>query len=87
MPIRLAIQQRVIPAYRVPFLELLSSQPNIELGVFAGAPRENERINYVKQISHVDFHFSNNIHILKGFFIFVCNLHSRTGLDNGIRIS
>lgn len=70
MPIRLAIQQRVIPAYRAPFLELLSSQPNLELGVFAGAPRENERINYVKQISHVDFQFSSNIHILNGGFYF-----------------
>ena len=70
MSIRLAIQQRVIPSYRVPFLELLAIQPIIELGVFAGAPQDVERINFVEHIQNVDFEFSKNKHFFGGNIYF-----------------
>lgn len=66
MKIRLAIQQRVIPHYRVPFLEMLSQQPEIELGVIAGAARPEEMIASVDNLPGIDFHFTRNIHISKG---------------------
>lgn len=70
MKIRLAIQQRVIPAYRAPFLELLARQPEIELGVIAGAPQPGEMIKIVDQLEGVDYQFTKNIHLLHGKFYF-----------------
>lgn len=70
MKIRLAIQQRVIPAYRAPFLELLAKQPEIELGVIAGAPQPGEMITIVDQLKGVDYQFTKNIHCLQGKFYF-----------------
>lgn len=66
MKIRLAIQQRVIPAYRAPFLELLANQPDIELGVIAGSPQPNEMITIVDRLKDVDYQFTKNIHFLHG---------------------
>ncbi|MBW6473478.1 MAG: glycosyltransferase family 4 protein [Anaerolineaceae bacterium] len=70
MKIRLAIQQRVIPAYRAPFLELLAKHPEIELGVIAGAPQPGEMITIVEQLEGVDYQFTKNIHLLHGKFYF-----------------
>lgn len=70
MKIRLAIQQRVIPAYRAPFLELLAKQPEIELGVIAGAPQPGEMITIVNQLEGVDYEFTKNKHLLQGKFYF-----------------
>jgi glycosyltransferase involved in cell wall biosynthesis len=70
MKFRLAIQQRVIPAYRVPFLDLLSKQSDLELGVFAGTPRPEEMITSVDHLAGIDYHFTKNIHLLKGKFYF-----------------
>jgi glycosyltransferase involved in cell wall biosynthesis len=64
--IRLAIQQRVIPAYRAPFLELLAEQPEINLGVFAGAPQPEEMINIVKELKGIDYFFAENKHVFNG---------------------
>ena len=66
MKVRLAIQQRVIPHYRAPFLELLAKDPEIELGVIAGAPLPDENINIVDHLEGVDYSFTKNIHISKG---------------------
>ncbi|HSM24611.1 MAG TPA: glycosyltransferase family 4 protein [Anaerolineaceae bacterium] len=82
MTIRLAIQQRVIPSYRVPFLELLANQPTIELGVFAGAPQDVEQINFVKHIQNVDFEFSKNKHIFEGKFYFCLQPAFKTWIRN-----
>lgn len=70
MKIRLAIQQRVIPAYRAPFLELLAKQPEIELGVIAGSPQPGEMIKIVDQLEGVNYQFTKNIHLLHGKFYF-----------------
>ncbi|PKO04900.1 MAG: hypothetical protein CVU41_14965 [Chloroflexi bacterium HGW-Chloroflexi-3] len=70
MKIRLAIQQRVIPAYRAPFLELLTKQSEIELGVIAGAPQPGEMITIVNRLDGVDYQFTKNIHLLHSKFYF-----------------
>ncbi len=41
---RLGLQQRVLPAYRAPFFDLLAGACDGGLSVFAGAPREEEAI-------------------------------------------
>lgn len=69
--IRLAIQQRVIPTYRAPFLELLANHPEIELGVFAGQPKEKEQIIIAQTLELVDYCISKNTHLFKGKF-YVC---------------
>ncbi len=70
MTIRLAIQQRVIPSYRAPFLELLGNHPDIELGVFAGAAQPKEIIKNVEKLNGIDYCFSKNTHLFSGKFYF-----------------
>lgn len=82
MKIRLAIQQRVIPAYRAPFLELLAKQPEIELGVIAGAPQPGEMIKIVDQLEGVDYQFTKNIHLLQGKFYFCLQPQFPTWVKN-----
>ncbi len=69
--IRLAIQQRVIPAYRAPFLELLATHPDIKVGVFAGEPKDKEQIKIVKHLKGIDYQLSKNIHLFDGKF-YIC---------------
>ena len=42
LPIRLGLQQRVLPVYRVPFFDLLSQICERGLSVYSGKPREEE---------------------------------------------
>lgn len=69
--IRLAIQQRVIPAYRAPFLELLATHPDLKVGVFAGEPKESEQIKIIKNLKGIDYQLSNNFHLFDGIF-YIC---------------
>jgi glycosyltransferase involved in cell wall biosynthesis len=64
--IRVGLQQRVIPAYRVPFIQELSKHPNIELQVFSGLPRADEMVASVKTIPEVPLITGNNLHFLRG---------------------
>ena len=63
--IRVAIQQRVIPTYRVPFLEMLAQQESLTLGVFAGQARPQEMIAAATTINKADYHLTHNYHILR----------------------
>ncbi len=69
--VRLAIQQRVIPTYRAPFLELLSKNPEIQLGVFAGEPKVKEQIKIAQSLENVDYCITKNTHLFDGKF-YVC---------------
>ena len=44
IPIRLGLQQRILPAYRAPFFNALGSACQYGLQVFAGQPREEEAV-------------------------------------------
>jgi len=72
-PGRLALQQRVLPSYRVPFFDLLAEACDGGLTLFAGQPRPEESIASgqprVAQITP-----AQNIHLLSGPF-YLCYQH------------
>lgn len=61
---RLALQQRVLPAYRAPFFDLLASSCTGGLGVFAGEPRPEEGINTSAELQTARFWKAHNRHFL-----------------------
>jgi glycosyltransferase involved in cell wall biosynthesis len=64
---KLALQQRVLPSYRVPFFDLLATHCENGMTLFAGEARSEEMITGgTTQIAkHVD---AKNIHLLNGKF-------------------
>ncbi len=64
-PGRLALQQRVLPSYRIPFFDLLAESCEGGLSLFAGQPRPVESIAggqpHVAQLTS-----AQNIHLLSG---------------------
>jgi glycosyltransferase involved in cell wall biosynthesis len=74
---RLALQQRVLPSYRVPFFDLLAGACEGGLNLFAGQPRFEESIaSGEPQIARLTP--AQNIHLLRGAF-YLC--HQRGLLD------
>ena len=69
--IKVALQQRVIPNYRVPFFEKLGLRPEIELSIFSGLPRPNEMVSTADVIKNVEFVQTQNIHLLNQSF-YIC---------------
>jgi glycosyltransferase involved in cell wall biosynthesis len=66
-PGRLALQQRVLPSYRVPFFDLLAGQCSGGMSLFAGQARPEEMI--VSGRTRVaNFHEAKNIHLFSGMF-------------------
>ncbi len=63
---RVGLQQRVLPAYRVPFFDYLADTLSGGLGVFAGAPRPDESILDASGLEHAVLHQAHNRHILRG---------------------
>lgn len=63
-PGRLAIQQRVLPTYRSPFLDNLAQSCEGGLSVFAGEPRPDEHIGTDNQLKYAVFHKAQNVHFL-----------------------
>ncbi len=62
---KLGLQQRVLPSYRVPFFDLLASQCEGGMSLFAGQARPTEMIagGTTKIAKHVE---ANNLHLLGG---------------------
>jgi glycosyltransferase involved in cell wall biosynthesis len=66
---RLALQQRVLPSYRVPFFDLLAQSCEGGMSLFAGMPRPVEMIATGKtQIAK--FTQADNVHLLSGALYF-----------------
>ncbi len=64
---RLALQQRVLPSYRVPFFDLLAQACDGGMSLFAGMPRPVEMIVSGKpQVAK--YHEAKNIHLFGGAF-------------------
>jgi glycosyltransferase involved in cell wall biosynthesis len=75
-PHRLALQQRVLPSYRVPFFDLIA-QSCESMSLFAGLPRPVEMITSGKP--HIaKYSEANNIHLFSGAF-YLC--HQRGFID------
>jgi len=66
-PGRLALQQRVLPSYRVPFFDMLAQACDGGLSLFAGLPRADEGIANGK-LQIANYAAANNLHILDGSF-------------------
>jgi len=65
-PGKLAILQRVLPSYRVPFFDLLAASCQGGLTVGAGLPRIREAIDTSGQLAVAKLTPLNNIHLLGG---------------------
>lgn len=65
---RLGIQQRVLPAYRVPFFDALGKAFPQGVGVFAGQPRPEEMIDIHARPAVAEYFPARNRHILRGAF-------------------
>jgi glycosyltransferase involved in cell wall biosynthesis len=63
---RLALQQRVLPSYRVAFFDLLASRCTEGLGLFAGKPRSSESIQTAETLNEAQLWPARNVHILGG---------------------
>jgi len=63
---RLALQQRVLPSYRVAFFDLLASRSTDGLSLYAGKPRSNEAIQTADTLNEAQFWPARNVHILGG---------------------
>ena len=61
-PGRLAVQQRVLPAYRAPFFDLLAGACAGGLSLFAGQPRPEEGIVATDRLQVARFHPRRNLH-------------------------
>lgn len=62
---RVAIQQRVLPRYRVGFFDTLAKACTGGLSVFAGQPVQNEGIEAAEGLAQAHYYPAHNIHIGK----------------------
>ena len=66
IPLRLGLQQRVLPSYRVPFFDALGRACAGGLGLFAGLPRPGEMIETGSDLQVARRFEASNRHILRG---------------------
>lgn len=70
---RLAVSQRVLPGYRVPFFDLLADACGDGLSVFAGQPRPEEGIAATDNLQVAQFSQARNLHFGRvGSPIYLC---------------
>ncbi len=63
-----ALQQRVLPAYRAPFFDLLASACDGGMSLFTGSPRPVEGITTTDKLQVADYTLGKNVHLLGGSF-------------------
>lgn len=66
--VRLGLQQRVMPEYRVPFFDALAGACPQGLHIFAGHAHESEAIACGKMVEKALYTEANNLHLMKGSF-------------------
>ena len=67
-PGKLALQQRVLTAYRAPFFDVLAQACRSGLSVCAGLPRPQESITVTNQLHFADYVSVQNKHLFQGPF-------------------
>ena len=67
-PGKVGLQQRVLPAYRVPFFQRLGAACTGGLSLYAGEPRNEEAILVARRVEGVEFASGRNVHLLSGSF-------------------
>ena len=65
---RLGLQQRVLPAYRAPFFDLLAMACEGGMSLFTGLPRPVEGIATTDQLQVARHHPGRNVHLFRGGF-------------------
>ena len=65
-PGRLGVQQRVLPAYRAPFFDLLATACEGGMSLFTGLPRSIEGIVTTDTLTTARYHRGRNIHLFSG---------------------
>ena len=65
---KLAIQQRVLPSYRVPFFDILAQQCEQGATLYAGQARKSEMIKAAQKTDVIQWHRGKNLHFLKSPF-------------------
>ena len=73
-PGRLALQQRVLPSYRVPFFDLLAEACDGGLTLFAGQPRPEESIATASSLQITNYQPAHNLHFFSGP-LYLCYQH------------
>lgn len=68
--VQLAIQQRVLPSYRIPFFDALAAECSQGLHLIAGQPRPEESIDSQVMPARASFTRTVNIHLLSGKLYF-----------------
>ncbi len=68
IPLRLGLQQRVLPSYRVPFFDALAGACRDELSVFAGQPQPQEMIETSARLQQASHYPARNRHFFSGTF-------------------
>lgn len=63
---KLGVQQRILPAYRAPFFDLLAASCSQGLSVYAGIPREEEAVGTMGELQVARFHLADNVHLGEG---------------------
>jgi len=63
---KLALQQRVLPNYRVPFFDLLTSACEGGMSLFTGLPHPSEGITTAQQLQITNYKLGQNIHLFGG---------------------
>jgi glycosyltransferase involved in cell wall biosynthesis len=71
IPVKVGLQQRVLPSYRVPFFDALAEVCLRGFGVFAGDPRKDEALDVGAVPLKARYYHAHNLHALKKLF-YVC---------------
>ncbi len=67
IPVRIGLQQRVLPIYRQPFFQALAAAcPPNGLGIFAGEPRPNEMVENCLTVPGAQVTPAHNRHLFQG---------------------
>jgi glycosyltransferase involved in cell wall biosynthesis len=68
IPVKVGLQQRVLPSYRVPFFDALAEVCPAGLSVFAGKPRSREALDNGAVPLKAQYYTARNTHIFQGVF-------------------
>ena len=66
IPYKVGVQQRVLPAYRAPFFDLLATECEGGLSVFAGTPRPEEALGALGELEIARLAPAENMHLGHG---------------------
>lgn len=81
IPLRLGVQQRILPNYRAPFFEALGRACPRGLGIFAGLARSGEAVEPQRTLQHADLTEARNLHLFSGRFYLCWQAGGRNWLE------